>query len=72
VLDREGNLVRDCGTGELVTLNDTSQMIEIRLCGGSGFGAPEDRPAWLVEQDVLDGYVGPGAASTPAAARAAE
>ena len=72
VLDRAGNLVRDCGTGELVTLIDTSQMIEIRLCGGSGFGAPEDRPAWLVEQDVLDGYAGPGAASTPAAARAAE
>jgi len=70
VLDREGNLIRDCGTGELVTLTDTSQMIEVRLCGGSGFGAPEARSAALVERDLLEGYVSPGAAR--AAAQAAE
>ncbi|MFC0385857.1 hydantoinase B/oxoprolinase family protein [Muricoccus vinaceus] len=60
VLDRRGNLIRDCGTGELVTLADTSEMIEIRLCGGSGFGDPSGRPARLVEQDVQDGYVSAG------------
>jgi 5-oxoprolinase (ATP-hydrolysing)/N-methylhydantoinase A len=70
VLDREGNLIRDCGTGELVTLTDTSRMIEVRLCGGSGFGAPEARSAALVERDLLEGYVSPGAAR--AAAQAAE
>jgi len=68
VLDRDGKLLRDCGTGEMVTLEDTSRMIEIRLCGGSGFGAPEDRPAARVEQDVLDGYVSPGAPARRAAA----
>jgi 5-oxoprolinase (ATP-hydrolysing) len=70
VLDREGNLLRDCGSGELVTLTDTSRMIEVRLCGGSGFGPPEERPSALLERDLLEGYVTPG--SAPAAAQAAE
>jgi 5-oxoprolinase (ATP-hydrolysing)/N-methylhydantoinase A len=70
VLDREGHLIHDCGTGELVTLTDTSRMIEVRLCGGSGFGDPGARSAALVERDLLEGYVSTAAAQ--AAAQAAE
>jgi 5-oxoprolinase (ATP-hydrolysing)/N-methylhydantoinase A len=62
VLDPDGNLLRDCGTGELVTLTSTEQIVEVQLAGGAGFGDPRARPAALVERDVAEGYVSPGAA----------
>jgi 5-oxoprolinase (ATP-hydrolysing)/N-methylhydantoinase A len=68
ILDREGKVIRDCGTGELVTLTDTSRMIEIRLCGGSGFGPPKERSAALVEKDVREGYVSQDAGAARQAA----
>ena len=62
VLDPDGNVVHDCGTGELVTLTRTDQIVEVRLAGGAGFGDPRARPAALVEQDVAEGIVSPEAA----------
>ena len=43
VLDPDGNVVHDCGTGELVTLTRTDQIVEVRLAGGAGFGDPRAR-----------------------------
>lgn len=57
VLDRGGNLVRDCGLGELVTLTDTDEVIEVLLCGGSGFGDPAERDPQANKSDMADGYV---------------
>ena len=37
VLDPAGNVVHDCGTGELVTLTRTDQIVEVQLAGGAGF-----------------------------------
>ncbi len=63
VLDRDGNLVHDCGTGELVTLTSTERMVEVRLSGGAGFGDPRERARLCIDEDVADGYVSPRAAA---------
>jgi 5-oxoprolinase (ATP-hydrolysing)/N-methylhydantoinase A len=62
VLDPDGHVVHDCGTGQLVTLTRTDRIVEVRLAGGAGFGDPRARPAALVEQDVAEGIVSPEAA----------
>jgi 5-oxoprolinase (ATP-hydrolysing) len=62
VLDPAGNVTRDCGTGELVTLTRTDQIVEVQLAGGAGFGNPHDRSRELVEQDIAEGFVSPRAA----------
>ena len=62
VLDAAGNVVHDCGTGELVTLTRTDQIVEIQLAGGAGYGDPRARAASLVEQDVAEGIVSAEAA----------
>ena len=77
VLDPDGNVTRDCGTGELVTLTRTDQIVEVQLAGGAGFGDPRARSAEFVEQDVAEGVVSPEAALRdygwqPAAGKAAE
>src|SRR6185437_10196182 len=54
VLDPAGNVVHDCGTGELVTLTRADEIVEIQLAGGAGFGDPRERPAALVEKDVAE------------------
>src|SRR5215469_8170764 len=63
VLDPEGNVVHDCGTGELVSLTRIDRIVEVQLSGGAGFGDPRARPAALVEQDVAEGIVSPDAAA---------
>lgn len=77
VLDPQGNVTHDCGTGELVTLTRTDQIVEVQLAGGAGFGDPRARSAELVEQDVAEGVVSPDSALRdygwqPAAGKAAE
>jgi 5-oxoprolinase (ATP-hydrolysing)/N-methylhydantoinase A len=62
VLDLDGNVVHDCGTGELVTLTRTDRIVEVQLAGGAGFGDPRARSAALVERDVAEGVVSPEAA----------
>jgi 5-oxoprolinase (ATP-hydrolysing)/N-methylhydantoinase A len=63
VLDPAGNVTHDCGTGELVTLTRTDQIVEVQLAGGSGFGDPRARSATLVEEDVAEDIVSPGSAA---------
>jgi 5-oxoprolinase (ATP-hydrolysing)/N-methylhydantoinase A len=63
VLDRMGNTVHDCGTGELVTLTTTERMVEVCLAGGSGFGDPAERARRSIDDDVADGYVSSEAAA---------
>ena len=57
VLDRAGVLVKDCGTGELVELTSATDIIELDLAGGSGFGPPSERPAEKLARDVALGFV---------------
>lgn len=77
IIDREGRLVRDCGTGELVTLDTSQKVVEITLAGGAGYGDPAQRDAALLNADIADEKVSPeaarlhyGAASVAGGARA--
>ena len=62
VADPAGNILLDCGTGELVTLTRTEQIVEMQLAGGAGYGDPRARSAVLVAHDVAEGVVSPEAA----------
>ncbi len=62
VKDLDGNIVQDCGTGELVTLSRTDRVVEVQLAGGSGYGDPTARPRARLDDDVADGYVSAAAA----------
>ncbi|HKF71282.1 MAG TPA: hydantoinase B/oxoprolinase family protein, partial [Stellaceae bacterium] len=57
VRDRDGAVVHDCGTGELVTLTGTDRVVEVQLTGGSGYGPPRQRDRAKLDDDVADGYV---------------
>jgi 5-oxoprolinase (ATP-hydrolysing)/N-methylhydantoinase A len=54
----DGSILRDCGTGELVTITGVDQVVEVQLAGGSGFGDPDERDPAAVARDVADGVVG--------------
>jgi 5-oxoprolinase (ATP-hydrolysing)/N-methylhydantoinase A len=62
VRDASGAIVRDCGTGELVTLTSDRELVEVSLSGGSGFGDPRARPLAAVAHDLTEGLVTPEAA----------
>lgn len=62
VRDAEGRVLRDCGTGELVTLTSTREIAEVRLAGGAGYGDPRQRDLAAVAADLADGLVTPAAA----------
>ncbi|MDE2334894.1 MAG: hydantoinase B/oxoprolinase family protein [Rhodospirillales bacterium] len=57
VRDPDGALLHDCGTGELVTLTSTREIVEVQLAGGAGYGDPADRAREAIEADLIDGYV---------------
>ena len=78
VVDENGALLRDCGTGQLVELTSSGEIVEIDYPGGAGFGAPRERDRHAVQDDVVNGYVSAEAArrdygiDADAADRAAE
>jgi 5-oxoprolinase (ATP-hydrolysing) len=62
VRDPAGAVTKDCGTGDLVQMSRTDEIVEIVLSGGSGYGDPRERDRRLVERDIVEGYVTPGEA----------
>jgi 5-oxoprolinase (ATP-hydrolysing)/N-methylhydantoinase A len=63
VRGEDGALLRDTGTGELVTLTSAAEIAEVRLCGGSGYGDPRQRDLAAIAADLADGYVTPEGAA---------
>jgi 5-oxoprolinase (ATP-hydrolysing)/N-methylhydantoinase A len=57
VIDSNGHVLHDCGTGDLVQIRHTDEIVEIVLAGGAGYGDPRQRPREAVEQDVRMGRV---------------
>ncbi|TSD85178.1 methylhydantoinase [Mycobacterium sp. KBS0706] len=57
VRDAQGQVLRDCGTGELVQLARPGEIVEIVLAGGAGYGDPAERPRAVLDRDVGDGRV---------------
>src|SRR6266508_5877403 len=57
LIDTHGQVVTDYGTGALVELTRTDEILEVQLGGGAGYGDPRDRPVAEVEEDLRGGYV---------------
>jgi N-methylhydantoinase B/oxoprolinase/acetone carboxylase alpha subunit len=62
LLDAGGRMVRDYGTGALVELTRTDEILEVQLGGGAGYGDPLHRPVAEVEEDLRGGCVTPAGA----------
>src|SRR5690606_28971206 len=58
----DGVQTGDCGTGQIVDLEDADTMIELQLAGGSGYGDPRDRDPSRVAEDLRQGYISADAA----------
>ncbi len=52
-----GEVLQECGNGDLLTLTSVDQIIEMNVAGGSGYGEARERPRELVERDVALGLV---------------
>ncbi|GAA4132036.1 hydantoinase B/oxoprolinase family protein [Aminobacter aganoensis] len=59
VLSTDGRVLRDCGTGELVSLHRTDQVVELVLAGGSGYGNSAERDHAAISRDLALGFVTP-------------
>ena len=57
VLGLDGQKRHDCGTGELVSLSRTDELVELVLAGGSGFGLPAERDPAALARDIEMGWV---------------
>ncbi|WP_439579922.1 hydantoinase B/oxoprolinase family protein [Elioraea sp.] len=57
VRDRSGAVLKDAGTGELVTLTEPGEIAEVLLCGGAGYGDPRARPLAAIAADLADGRI---------------
>ncbi|HMK80331.1 MAG TPA: hydantoinase B/oxoprolinase family protein, partial [Xanthobacteraceae bacterium] len=57
VRDAAGAIVKDCGTGQLVSTTSDHEIVEVCLSGGSGFGSPYERPLAAIARDIAEGYV---------------
>ena len=60
ILDPEGQVTRDVGTGDLLSITGTDQIVEIVLAGGAGYGPASDRDPAAVSRDLALGYITPG------------
>ncbi len=60
----DGRQIADCGTGMILDLTGTDQVVELQLAGGSGYGDPLDRDRHRVEEDLRQGYISAEAART--------
>ena len=63
VQDANGQVVHDCGAGELVTLQRTDEFVVLTLAGGSGYGDPGARSPSAVAHDVAMGWITPQGAA---------
>ena len=53
---------RACGSKEVVTLRH-GDVVSLRTSGAGGYGAPADRDAKAIADDIVDGYVTPAGAA---------
>ena len=53
----DGRMIKDCGTGDLVSLSIRDEVAEVILAGGAGFANPLERSLDRIADDIADGYV---------------
>ncbi|MFD2236526.1 hydantoinase B/oxoprolinase family protein [Aureimonas populi] len=59
IVDGQGKVLRDCGTGALVEIREPGEIVEFVLAGGSGYGNPAERDPAAVARDLALGFVTP-------------
>ena len=59
VRNASGALIKDCGTGALVSTTSDQEIVEVCLSGGAGYGPPAERSPAAIRRDVAEGYVTP-------------
>jgi 5-oxoprolinase (ATP-hydrolysing) len=57
VVGANGALIESCGAAQMVALKSKTQILELQIAGGSGYGNPSERAIAMIEEDLLDGYV---------------
>jgi 5-oxoprolinase (ATP-hydrolysing) len=57
VRDTSGAILKDCGTGQLVSTTTDQEIVEVCLSGGSGFGSAYERPLGAIARDLAEGYI---------------
>jgi 5-oxoprolinase (ATP-hydrolysing) len=57
ILDAAGKGLRDWGNGNVQSLTDTDEVIEVIIAGGSGYGNPADRSISAIESDIRLGLI---------------
>ncbi len=57
VIDRDGNVLRDVGTGALVQVTHPREIVELVLAGGAGYGPASERPREAIRRDIAFGFV---------------
>ena len=62
VVDQQGHVLKDVGTGELVQVRQPSEVVELVLAGGAGYGPASERARDAIAEDVALGLVSPEAA----------
>ncbi len=63
LLDEDGHITRDVGTGELVQINNPCEIVELVLAGGAGYGPTSERSKDAIARDITLGLVSPEAAT---------
>ena len=63
VRNSAGAIIKDCGTGALVSTTSDQEIIEVCLSGGAGYGPPAERSPAAIRRDVAEGYVTPEGAA---------
>ena len=59
----DGHVLRDCGTGDLVSIDSRDEIVEIVLAGGAGYGDARERSRSDLESDIAEGRVTPEGAA---------
>jgi len=63
ITNSAGAIIKDCGTGALVSTTSDQEIIEVCLSGGAGYGPPAERSPAAIRRDVAEGYVTPEGAA---------
>ena len=62
VIDEQGHVLKDVGTGDLVQVKQPREIVELVLAGGAGYGPATERPREAIARDIALGLVSPEAA----------
>ena len=63
IVSPDGTVIHDCGTGALVEIRTTGEIVEFVLAGGAGYGNPAERDTAAISRDIALGYVTPAHAA---------